>query len=337
MRNHTIYFSEFEMKELLSWCPQTAARHLPLVMWADRIHGDAQLPSSHSGVFELTSEKIVQMPYRFPYESLRHKDFTSLFLVRQGQGTHIIEGIPYGVARGDVYVMGRGMGHTFFHCDNLELDTFHFSLQVFDAATQDILTQTPGFHALLLEEPQRRATNQPFSQRWLHLTPDTYERIHQEVEELRQEWLSGTESGALLTRALFLRLLLHLSRIYMDSPSSLPQQQPSTRREAIIPVVVRYMDEHFTEPIRIEDLATMVFLSPDRFTEVFAEVMGRTPLNYLRFLRLERAKTLLRTTNLSIAEVAQEAGFREVAYFTRVFHSETGVPPGAYRKSAVTP
>lgn len=155
------------------------------------------------------------------------------------------------------------------------------------------------------------------------------------LAELRAEWLSGTPSGALLTRCLFLRLLVHLARLYADSHEHAPCQvsRPSTRSEAAVAMAVRYMDEHFPEPMRIEQIAAMVFLSPDRFTEVFSAVMGRTPRDYLRHLRLERAKTLLQTTDLSITDIAQEAGFREAAYFTRVFRAKTGLPPGVYRRS----
>ena len=50
----------------------------------------------------------------------RHRDFMSVYIVRQGRGTHLIDGAPYGVARGDVYVMGAGMAHSFSGCDYLE-------------------------------------------------------------------------------------------------------------------------------------------------------------------------------------------------------------------------
>jgi len=303
------------MEELVSWRPGTAAESLPLVMWTDLIRGD-----------HLVTPIV-----------WRHRDFYSLYIVRQGKGTHIIDGVPYGVARGDVYAMDMGMTHSFSGCEYLELDTLHFSPQLFDPPTRDALAETPGFQALFIEEPLRRSKNHPQSGRWLHLTPDAYERVSGMIAELRTEWLSGTPSGVLLTRCLFLRLLVHLARLYADSHANAPCQipRPSTRGEAAVSMAVRYMDEHFTEPIRIEQVAAMVFLSPDRFTEVFAAVMGRTPRDYLRHLRLERAKTLLRETDRKITDIAQEAGFREVAYFTRVFRTMTGTTPSAYRRSTV--
>ncbi|HZO88374.1 MAG TPA: AraC family transcriptional regulator [Chthonomonadaceae bacterium] len=303
-----VYNHRFQ--ELASGCPHTAAEHLPLVIWIDNIHG--------------WFERFIN----------RHLDFLSLYIVRQGRGTHIIDGEPYGVARGDVYVMGPGMAHYFSGCENLQLDTLHFLPEIFDSATLGTLMATPGFRELFIEGPLLRAESGGFRGRWLHLTPDTYAPIAEAVAELRAEWQSGTPSGTLLTRGLFLRLLVHLARRYAaNQAQTISASEPACAlHPANIAAAVRYMDEHFTEPLRIEQVAASVCLSPDRFTEVFSKVMGRTPRDYLRYLRLERAKTLLRATDATVTEVAQQSGFGEAAYFIRVFRTTLGLTPGAYRK-----
>ena len=103
-----------------------------------------------------------------------HLDFFSLYFVRQGRGTHWIDGVPYGVSRGDVYAMGLGMTHWFGDCDRLVTDTLHFAPDVFDAPTRNALAETPGFQSLFVEEPLRRASSHGEGGRWLHLTPDAY-------------------------------------------------------------------------------------------------------------------------------------------------------------------
>lgn len=107
---------------------------------------------------------------------------------------------------------------------------------------------------------------------------------------------------------------------------------PLSWHDSTVATAVRYMDAHFAEPLRIEQIAASVFLSADRFTEVFTQVMGRTPRDYLRHLRLERAKALLARTDRAVAAVGVESGFGEPAYFTRVFRSATGMTPSAYRR-----
>ena len=291
--------------------PGTAAAQLPLIIYHDEIEGN---------------EKAAN----------RHMDFFSLYFVRQGRGTHWIDGVPYGVSRGDVYAMGLGMTHWFADCDRLITDTLHFAPGIFDAPTLNALAETPGFQSLFVEEPLRRAKSHGEGGRWLHLTPDAYAPVAEMLGELRREWAAGTPDGTLLARGLFPRLLVHLARRYAQShtlmvPQETPPREASSTQEATVAAAVRYIDEHFAEALRVEQVAASVFLSPDRFTEVFAQTMGRTPRDYIRHLRVERARFLLQTTGLSVSEVGQLAGFGEAAYFTRVFRAASGMTPREFR------
>ena len=248
----------------------------------------------------------------------------------------MIDGVEYGIARGDVYAMGQGMTHYFLRGENLILHTLHFSPRIFDADTLDALAETRGFLSFFVEEPLTR-TKQDEGGRWLHLTPDAYSQIEAEIAELRTEWNSSSPISALLARGLFLRLLAHLARLYAQDAGQAARTSPaagSRPHEATVAAAVRYFDARFDGPVRIEQVAASVFLSPDRFTEVFALVMGRTPRDYLRHLRIERAKTLLAGSDASISEVAGQSGFGEPAYFTRAFRAAVGQTPRDFRRSS---
>ena len=306
----------YHFDELRAAWLHTAAASLPLVIYHDEIDAGQQAVSN------------------------RHGDFFSLYFVRRGRGTHWIEGVPYGVARGDVYAMGLGMTHWFADCEDLATDTLHFAPVIFDAVTRDALAETPGFQSLFVEEPLRRSSSQGAKGhgdggRWLHLTPDSYAPVAEMLGELRREWAAGTPDGTLLVRGLFPRLLVHLARRYAASyvePRSGPRISQEATQEATVAAAVRYLDAHFAGPLRVEQVAASVFLSPDRFTEVFARTMGRTPRDYIRHLRVERARHLLQATGLSVSEVGQAAGFGEAAYFTRVFRTATGLTPRDFRR-----
>jgi AraC-type DNA-binding domain-containing proteins len=293
-------------QDLVRQRKDTAATRVPLVMWADNITALQQSAANH------------------------HHDFYSLYIVRRGRGAHVIDGVAYGVTRGDVYAMRPGQTHHFEGCEGMVTDTLHFSPEIFDAATLDALSETRGFHGLFVAEPYRRTGMEG---RWLHLTPAAYANVVEAIEELYAEWSSGTPSGALLTRGLFLRLLVRLAREYAAT-----SEEPTRRGgvpyayESTVAAAVHYLEAHFAEPVRIEQVAAEVFLSPDRFTEVFAAVMGRTPRDYLRFLRIERAKSLLAASDAPVTEVATAAGFGDPAYFARAFREAVGMSPRAYRK-----
>lgn len=334
MREQALAPWDCHIQQLAHKCPGTAADTLPITLWVDVISQDTGHVSLWGGDIEGDLRRLNrQSLLRRARPMWRHCNFFSVYVVRQGQGTHVIEGKPYGIARGDVYTMGVGMSHYFLHCDYLELDSIHFSPQIFDSPTLHALNETPGFQSLFLNDSFHPPVGQPGSRQQFHLTPDAHAHITQMVAELRAEWLAGTPIGNVLTRGLLLRLLAHLLRLYTNNQTVTQRAMTPVhaRGEAAVAAAVRYMDEHYVEPIRIDQIAGMVFLSSDRFREVFAAIMGCTPRDYLRYVRLEHARTLLSTTDSPIAEIAQNTGFGEVTYFNRVFRAMTGMTPSGYR------
>ena len=127
-----------------------------------------------------------------------HHDFCSLYIVRQGRGTHVIDGSSYGVARGDVYAMNPGMTHHFAECHDLVTDTIHFAPGIFSADVLTVLSNTTGFRSLFVGEDGVTTGG-----RWLHLSPAAYQELAEMVTELRREWVSGTPDGQLLAHGLF--------------------------------------------------------------------------------------------------------------------------------------
>ncbi len=262
---------------------------------------------------------------------LRHQDFFSIYVVQRGRGSHKINDASYGLARGDVFVMTPGMTHEFVQCEKLVGDTLHFSPTVLDKATRAALSDEAAFETLF-GTPSSLSSSQ--NQRWLHLTPDEYDRVGVLLEELRGERERGTRSAALLARGGLLRLLVLLCRRCDETGPPSSQPIVSGLKPDPVAAAVRYLDANFTKHVRIEDVAASVFLSPDRFTVVFTARMGRTPSDYLRYLRLERAKRLLLTTDLAILAVGLQSGFSQHKHFDAMFKSATGMTPRQFRRQA---
>jgi AraC family transcriptional regulator len=95
--------------------------------------------------------------------------------------------------------------------------------------------------------------------------------------------------------------------------------------------VLVYIDESLGESLKVRELAERVGLSQFHFARMFRRSVGRPPHGYLTDLRMERAKRLLRETDLPLARVATSVGYQTQAHFTGVFHREVGVTPGNYR------
>lgn len=96
----------------------------------------------------------------------------------------------------------------------------------------------------------------------------------------------------------------------------------------------RYIEKHYQESdLRLEDVADFVYMNPSYFSTVFNREMKVSFGNYLTQIRMEKAIELLRNTSLKIYEVAEQAGYQNVSWFTVAFKKYTGKNPGEYRKN----
>ncbi|MBP2111034.1 helix-turn-helix transcriptional regulator [Paenibacillus silagei] len=86
-------------------------------------------------------------------------------------------------------------------------------------------------------------------------------------------------------------------------------------------------------PWTLESMARLAGYSSYHFLRLFRSIMGKTPNRYLSDCRMARAKLLLASTKLSVAQIAQQSGFQQSSYFIKVFRQLEGMPPNQYRRS----
>ncbi|MDD5704605.1 MAG: AraC family transcriptional regulator [Kiritimatiellae bacterium] len=96
--------------------------------------------------------------------------------------------------------------------------------------------------------------------------------------------------------------------------------------------VSREIDAHLERPFTLKEMAKMAGLSPSRFNVLFIEAMGVPPLRHVQHLRMERARLLLLTTDLTVGEIALRVGVEDQFYFSRVFKKASGLSPQQYRQ-----
>ena len=100
------------------------------------------------------------------------------------------------------------------------------------------------------------------------------------------------------------------------------------------PHIGRALAAMHADPTRawtVELLAREAGLSRSGFANRFSAMLGITPMDYLKRWRMQIARALLATQGASVAEAAEQAGYRSEAAFSRAFKSETGYAPSAYR------
>ena len=104
------------------------------------------------------------------------------------------------------------------------------------------------------------------------------------------------------------------------------------REERPIHGITRYLQEHLAEEVSLSVLAEEFHLSAQYISQLFKNEIGVGFLAYLTNIRMERAKQLLLSTSLSIAEVSEQSGYGDYRVFTKVFKKSEGITPSQYRR-----
>jgi AraC-like DNA-binding protein len=97
---------------------------------------------------------------------------------------------------------------------------------------------------------------------------------------------------------------------------------------------IAYMRDHLGENLRRDDVARHAGVSPGHLATVMTERMGRSFTDMLVQMRVDRAKDLLRTTDLSLSSIALECGFYDQSHLNKIFRKATGKSPGEYRRGS---
>ena len=101
--------------------------------------------------------------------------------------------------------------------------------------------------------------------------------------------------------------------------------------EAIVEVQ-EWLKSSCCEDIDIPQMAEHADMPIRTFTRRFRQALGMTPNQYLQDLRIENGRDLLKTTDLSVQDVADSVGYKDTAYFSRVFKAKVGLTPTEYKK-----
>lgn len=231
-------------------------------------------------------------------------DFYEVELVLSGCGTHKLNGVVTEIGRGSLIFITPGDVHGMESRQPIELVNLHFHqncvaeefyLQLSTLEGQTV--QMKGETLTLLEEEFLR------------------------LEKLKKQ--GGNYCSALMKNSLE-RILLYLLK---SSVISSEKEQGSGIQAAF-----GYINRHFREPISLEQAARISHLSPAYFSRRFCREVGMTFEKYVVSKRLELAKNLLVTTDLSVCEVCFECGFQNATHFSRSFKRQFGQTPGSMKR-----
>ncbi len=252
-----------------------------------------------------------------------HEDFCELVLVLEGSATHIVADERYTIQKYDVFVISNDTVHGYEDVTDFKICNIMFQMDEMFSKSFDIW-KLEGFHALFVIEPYL-AKDKLFQSR-LRLTPPQFHEIELLIQRMVKEYQEKPDGWKTFLHTNFITLALELSRSY--------QIPHSTENLPLLHLIkpISYIEKHYMEPISLETLAKEANLSSRQLTRLFHKAYHTSPGNYLLQFRIQKAKTILNYSELSICDTAYQCGFNDSNYFSRQFQKLTGYTPTQYRR-----
>lgn len=255
-------------------------------------------------------------------------EFIELAIIEDGNAVQLYEQNEFTVSRGDVFVILPERPHTLSKTQNLKISNVLF-LDDGSIPMLSELSRRPGYRAMFDLEPQLREDDVP--QRRLKLDHKQLGTVISLLTRIESALHSGNSGGAIATTIHFLELITFLCEAYENVSSS------GGRVLTQLSQAASYIEDNFADDIQVDELAKVANMSLRSFQRHFQHVYKVTPTRFVHKRRLSEARKLLRTTDSAVSDVAFEVGFNDVAYFSRAFRKETGLPPKRYQLEARRP
>jgi AraC-like DNA-binding protein len=165
-----------------------------------------------------------------------------------------------------------------------------------------------------------------------HINPYLLLRDPNEVYYTLKSLVFELDKGSLdnewMIQLLLAQLLIRVADLAVE------REDPESHQiDLYVKDAIAYIHHHYDYPIQVKDIAASVNLHPGYFHRIFKSNTGKTVVEYLTSLRIEKAKMLLAHTDIPVIDISDSIGINSREYFSAIFRKHTGVTPVAYRKS----
>lgn len=266
------------------------------------------------------------MRRRKPDSPLHRHDYFELCYLQSGEALYQVQGHTVRAQEGDLFVLNSTLVHRMQKC------------------------LRPEVREILLDfQPELISDDHADGDDWLYLLPFSIEdedfprivkaetgvpsEIADLIQQIHGELPAKTNRARLAVRTYVKMILVLLGKHYapfMESSDAFRNRERDLER---LKPLLDFVAEHYREPIAVSDGAALLHMSRPHFMRLFRNTMGETFVTYLNRLRVAKAETLLASTNMTMAEIGLEVGFKDQSYFGQVFRKLVHVTPRQYRSN----
>ena len=159
-----------------------------------------------------------------------------------------------------------------------------------------------------------------------------YDELSDIIRQMLFEFTHQDEMSDITLTGYALLLLASLYRNDVMKEFDKPAHAAYSQKNVMLNEIIKYIHDHYAEAVSLGLLAERIHISKEHLCRIFKESTNQTVTEYLNRIRIEKAISLLVSTDLSVTEIAFLCGFQDSNYFARKFRELTGKTPSTVRK-----
>lgn len=255
-------------------------------------------------------------------------DELEILVMETGSARVCVNGIDYIVKEGEGFFINTRALHSVWRTGEgpCYLRSIVFHPRIVGGSVDSILWQK--YLEPLLGDPYRPCVYLPNGQEWERDASGAMEKAWQMCVSEEE----GFEFAAREQLSRFIFLLTKYCPVTEKKPS-----EKTLRDGERIKVMLQYIQEHFDRELSIAEIAQSASISENECLRCFHSMIGNTPIQYVKQVRIQKAAELLVSTDRKISEIGTLCGFQEMSYFAKTFRELKGCTPGAFRKRSLGP
>lgn len=252
-----------------------------------------------------------------PFQRLHWHTALEINYIYSGSGYYLINGSKYDFQEGDIVLIHSNDLHRAVETESLVMGIIMFD---------------PSY--LALEQRYDTGLLVPFREMGIRFDNvlDRHNaqlaRLRDLLSEMREEYSKKEPHYEAIVRTQLVQFLAYVNRYFAKHAES---RAPYSRGMETIRQVLRELEARPEHAWTLKELSEQAHLSASRFSSLFAQVVGTSPMDYLIQLRLSRAVELIESTDRKIIDIASECGFRNLSNFNRLFKQHIGKLPSELR------
>lgn len=249
---------------------------------------------------------------RHAHKLHKHTNELELLYVYGGEGRYQVGSREYVVHPGDMVICNANT----LHGETLALKN---TIQTYCCALTGLQIEGLPANCLLPSEWRPVVTLSRFQETIHSVLPNIYDSFILKEEEYK------------LARQLALGVL-NMTCWEIHSQEKVIYTPTMQKIEFLVRDITEFIDQHFTEDLRMEDIGQALHISTSYLSHVFKRETGMSPKQYIILRRIGEAQSLLEATDIPIGEIEERLGFGSSVHFTATFKKYVGISPRDFRK-----